>query len=366
MPSSSAERPRKTALWLSKRVRKAKERVQPFWALSRPRTYLRLLRGEGPLRTRYEDAVTAHCLEGLVSRELGLPVKCSGCETVGRNPKSGRAYARYTVLSAGAAASGSHAGDGIHLFVKRGDTVGKYGLEKYLSQKSGENFYIPRFYGRFHVNGANVAVWEFIVGKRIDFAPSGCADVMKVVDGLAAVAAFPYDEVVRTGVSVGISWLRPHAQELELLIRNVPSPVADSCDLLRRTERLAALEDRILARFDELGPRYLAHNDIGSRNLLLRPEDDRIAIVDWSSARLSVPGASLRSIATWPESARHAIAARYVDRMMQSGRRTATADVLLAADGTMMFRLLAQAVSSGGLQAARKGLALAERLEGRI
>jgi hypothetical protein len=52
--------------------------------------------------------------------------------------------------------------------------------------------------------------------------------------------------------------------------------------------------------------------------------------------------------------------------MMQFGRRTAIADVLLAADGTMLFRLLAQAVSSGGLQAARKGLALAARLEGRI
>jgi hypothetical protein len=367
MPSSSAERPRKTASsWLLKRVRKAKERVQPLWVLSRPRTYLRLLRGEGSLRERYEDALTEHGLERLVSHELGCPLKCSGHQEIGRNPKSGRSYARYTVVPADGAVSKSHASGGIDLFVKRGDTVAKYGLEKYLTRKRGEDFYVPAFYGRFRVNGTNVAVWEFVAGRRIHFAPPCGANIMKAVDGLAAVAALPYDEVVRTGVSVGMSWLRPHAEELELLVRSVRPTLADAPDLLRRTESLAALEGRILARFDEFGHAYLAHNDIGSRNLLLRPEDDRVAIIDWASARLSVPGASLRPIATWPEPARNAIAARFVDQMMQFGRRTAIADVLLAADGTMLFRLLAQAVSSGGLQAARKGLALAARLEGRI
>jgi hypothetical protein len=141
------------------------------------------------------------------------------------------------------------------------------------------------------------------------------------------------------------------------------TPPLPTTELMREVESFAALERHILARFDGLGSRYLAHNDAYSENLILRPNDRRVVIVDWTGARLSAPGASLHPMALWPKSVRDDAAARYVDWMSRFGHKLALADVLFSATGTMMYRLLAFALPKRDVRQVRQALALAERLK---
>jgi hypothetical protein len=361
-PPTPAGRP------LHKRIkRQLWHRTPPFGALVRPKNYARFFALKGPLRKRYEEVLIADSLEALVSRQLGLPVRCCGHRFVGRNPKSGRSYGRYSLRLCDADQPPSAADSGknaeIQLFVKRGEKVGRLAFEDYLSRQHSPHFHTPRFYGRFRANGTHFGVWEFIAGRKPRFSSTSREDTLRVVEAFAGVSALPYDEVVRTGTRVGTPWVEPAAERVEALVRACHPATIEKSEVMKQVESFAALEGRILARFDGLGHRYLAHNDAHSGNLILRPEDRRVVIVDWTSARLSAPGASLREIARWPESARDDVAANYVDWMSRFGHRLALADVLFVATGTMMFHSLALALSTRDLRQVRQALALGERLK---
>lgn len=305
---------------------------------------------------RDEDSVIAARLERLLARRFGVPFSYAGHEELGRNADRGRFYARYAFRPARPTAALPEPVPAT-FFVKRGPGVLRPALENFLDKQTSALFSTPRFFGHFDLGRSQVGVWEHVSGRQPGFR-RGDTDLQRVVEAVAGINALPdADLTAIAGVARETLWVEPGAARLEALIRELTAGDPALADpMLRRVAAFARLEDRLLQRFRSMENRFLTHNDMRPANLIIRPDDARVVVVDWTSARISAPGAGLRFLAWVDEESRTALAAHYVQCMRGLGHGLALDDVLFAIKAIHTFRALSTLAATRDLGKIRMGL----------
>ena len=99
------------------------------------------------------------------------------------------------------------------------------------------------------------------------------------------------------------------------------------------------MEERLLARFDEFGHRFLTHHDVKPENMILGSDGGPVTVLDWTSARMSVPGTGLRILAGSGETRRRRVAF-YLECMERLGHRLDARDILLAVTAQQGFAVM--------------------------
>lgn len=334
-------------------------------SLAKPKTHVRLVQAQGSAGQRYAEAVTADRLEGLLTQESGIRHHFRGQEPIGRNPDRKRFYAKYRfareVTTAGA--DDGQAPQSVVLFVKRGPGVSRPELEQFLNGLHNRNFCAPKFLWHFRVAGVRVGTWEFVEGASPCFSEREPGDILRVIEAVAGINAVPESALRGLAVPLQVPYVHPVAQRAAAIMA---AAMRDDGDSLRgasaELEGFAKIENRLIARYHALPHRGLTHNDIRPANLFVRSGDDRIVVADWNSARIGVPGASLRFLAPWSASVRTELAEQYVRCMAQLGVKLALADVLFAISATHLFKALHDAVNSADPGKLRVTLRHAARL----
>jgi thiamine kinase-like enzyme len=249
------------------------------------------------------------------------------------------------------------------LFVKRGPGVSRPELEQFLNGLASKHFSAPKFLWHFRVAGVRVGAWEFVEGRSPSFSESAPGDISRVIEAVAGVSSVPESAVRHLGVPLRIPYVHPVAEraaaamstalrEDSAIQREVAADLAD----------FAQVEGGLITRYHTLPHRCLTHNDIKPANLLIRSGDERLVIADWNSARVGVPGASLRFLATWSPDVQTKVAEHYVEHMGRLGVRLAVADVLFAMIATYVFKGLHEAVDAADVRKLRATLDRAARL----
>jgi aminoglycoside phosphotransferase (APT) family kinase protein len=134
----------------------------------------------------------------------------------------------------------------------------------------------------------------------------------------------------------------------------------ESTEVLEQIEAFARAEDRLLARFESLGNRFLTHHDVKPENLIIRAADAPVVVLDWTSARISAPGTGLRLLAGSDQRFLAEVAAHYVECMRRLGHPLALADVIFAVNAHRVFRAFSRGVQKENLNSIREGLRLAQ------
>lgn len=138
-------------------------------------------------------------------------------------------------------------------------------------------FKVPRLFGRVN----DVEVWEYVEGHSKSLSTYSRSELASLIDSLVATEVAISDPDLDTSF-----WMRPVAARL----RSVNIPKFHRLD--SHIRHIAYWERAIIER--SLGP-CLTHNDLHSNNILFTNRG--FCVVDWGSASLGAPGASLRVFA---------------------------------------------------------------------
>jgi hypothetical protein len=165
--------------------------------------------------------------------------------------------------------------------------------------------------------------------------PASLLNLDVAIPAVAAINSLPAASLVPAGTPS----VMPHAAAaFELIGRLVEAPPARDA-LLAKAATLERLEGRLIERFQSLGNRFLTHHDMKAQNTIVAEGGNAaVAIVDWTSARMSVAGTGLRLLAG-PATQADA-AALYVECMQRFGHRLNLRDVLFALTAHQALRSL--------------------------
>jgi hypothetical protein len=265
----------------------------------------------------------------LASRGRGEVVHL-GNEEIGRRDNRDRVFLKYRFGVAGSATAS------VQLFVKRVRQGGCASprLEAFLNEQRSPFFRTPHFYGQWRLGDVRIGVWDYVAGPALGSAPADPRATATAIDAVAAINSLKIDAAL---VAAETPLVAPIADRANREIRALVVDAAERDALLKMLDALARNEDRLIARFDALGHRFLTHHDMKPENIIVG-DGGPVTIVDWTSARLSVAGTGLRLLAG---GGKRAEAARlYVDRMSGFGHRLKLADVVFAWSAHQAFRNL--------------------------
>jgi hypothetical protein len=206
------------------------------------------------------------------------------------------------------------AAEGTRFLVKVGAEPNElaYGLARTLSGLPRPCYRSPTFYGRLD----KTEVWEYVAGHSKALASYSQPELEALLEGVVAV-----ETAVHSPDLPQTYWLKPVAKQLQ---------AAAETDVRFRPfapqiRQIAAWEGRLIAA---AAPSCLTHNDLHSHNVILG--DERIHVVDWESASLGPPGATLRCFGNWPMAEQRRIAIGYARYRARYGHPVAVRDVLFA------------------------------------
>lgn len=334
--------------------------VLSAFILAKPRNLLRFLRLKYSIRERYAEILLTTRLEKSLEKQLGGRFRYQRHEQIGRNAISTRRYEKYEFSCNGVRAIGFEASQSrtSTLFVKHGRHIARPGLERFLNEHTNPFFYTPRFFGCINIAGNHVGAWEYVAGRSPQFHPREIEEMRRIVRALASINAIPVDDLKQVqDLPVVTPWVEPVAARMAALVRRrLRDDSAAAATMLRQVDLFARMEDKLVARFDSLGNRFLTHNDVKPENVIIRPGDAPPVIIDWTSARISAPGVSLRFLARWDEESRTAIAADYVEIMGKLGHALALDDVLFAIEAHHAFKSFSAGLASEDLTRINHGL----------
>jgi hypothetical protein len=288
----------------------------------------------------------SEAVEAAVASRLGCAVTHIGNEQVEQEKtatarrKLSRKYMRH-VLRAGAPVNRD-----VVVFTKTGPSVASDNVERYLSEVSLPEFRVPLFYGRTATEEGDVGIWEYVSGERPGLLTLSREDLRRVVCAIAAINTLTADVVRHVpDLQVGTKFVEPIADRLRAAL------VADETMLQREPylqdalDRFAALEAGALARLASIGNRFFSHQDISAGNALLTPAPNPVLIIDWESAGIAAPGASLRRFVSPDMETRADVAQHYVDYLQANGTSVDVDDVLFVMGAASVFASLHAGVS---------------------
>jgi phosphotransferase family enzyme len=170
----------------------------------------------------------------------------------------------------------------------------------------------PRLYGRHN----DVELWEYVKGDTLSFHNYSKSELVALVRSIAAVET----QVSAPGLPQSY-WLSPLAYQLRQAAKEIP----EFSPFVSQFKILSAWEPRL---FERSRGHCLTHNDFHSQNVICSPQG--YYVVDWESASLGAPGASLRTFAEWPEAKYLPIVNAYAKFRLEFGQPVEVSEVLFA------------------------------------
>jgi hypothetical protein len=198
----------------------------------------------------------------------------------------------------------------IHVHLRCAKSAGrKRRLDRHLSSLSP---LAPAFYGVAAADGVTASIWEFREGRSDatfdDYTPDELAGVAESIAEIG-VRALPLPKGV--SLPVGMPWITPvsvTASESPCFPQSFRSLCRD----------FSGLEPAIIAHLRSLPCTLLTHNDLKAPNVII--SDNAVAtIVDWDSASVGPPGASLRRFSQHGPKTERIVVHSYVRRLEQLG-----------------------------------------------
>ena len=215
-------------------------------------------------------------------------------------------------------------------------------LARALSELTLPCYRAPRFYGRIDT----IEVWEYVTGTSKSLRAYTPAEISALLQSIAAVEAsldppdlpqtFWMKPVAKrllaaAGTSKGLRrsfWIKPVARRL--------LAAAETGEGLRpfvpQIRKFALWESRLL---QQTFVPCLTHNDLHSHNIILTGAQP--CLIDWESASMGPPGATLRVFSDWPSSQKRGIATRYAAYRNRFGFPVDIPDVMFAMHAHQMF-----------------------------
>ncbi|MGI8839827.1 MAG: phosphotransferase family protein [Caulobacteraceae bacterium] len=241
------------------------------------------------------------------------------------------------------------AGEAVEVFTKAGARLSLFyeNLQNYLSGLDIPEFRVPTYYGliRLETGAANsiLGVWGYVArdtSRR--FGQQWRENRDSVVRAAAAMTALS-DDVQRAApnISRDVEFLRPLARVADETVANYARRGLDISALAPAAKRLAAVEPIALERLESLGG-YFTHNDYRAANVFLNPGEKPV-ILDWDSASLGPPGATLRSLARLPRSDQKQVVDLYCAHLEAQDFHFRWRDVLFTMRATEIFHALIHA-----------------------
>lgn len=192
-------------------------------------------------------------------------------------------------------------------------------LTRALSELPLPCYRAPRFYGRIDAT----EVWEYVPGTSKSLGAYSQAETDALLRSIAAVeATLGAPELPQT------YWLMPVAGRL----RKAAEKSEGLRPFVSHIRQIARWEARLM---QQPAVCCLTHNDLHSRNIILAGR--QICLIDWESASLGPPGATLRVFSDWPTARKRAMAVSYGRYRKRFGFPVDIPDVLFAMHSHQMF-----------------------------
>ena len=221
------------------------------------------------------------------------------------------------------------------LFVKCGPSAVKNSqLETFVGEIRDTSFRAPRYFGAAAAKGERFAAWELIRGSSPRFTDN-LLYLERVVTAVAAANSHGKSALDSTNLQIKNAWIAPVAQKVAEWGASQVPPMRKA--LRKKLELFAEHEQHLIERASEIDAVCLSHNDIKYENIIQSDNDPRLAIIDWASASVSIPGASLRFLGWWDESVRVALVARYAEEMRRLGVNVSLETALFGLNTTQVF-----------------------------
>ncbi|MCW5705443.1 MAG: hypothetical protein KIT82_23030 [Bradyrhizobium sp.] len=296
-------------------------------------------------------------VEATVASRLGCVVThIESVQVKGDKPDASRRKRKYMrhVLRAGAPVNRE-----LIVFTKTGWHNESEGVERFLAEQSVPEFRAPGFYGRAATVEGDTGIWEYMSHGLPQLMTLSRDDLRRVVRAAAAVNALTPDAVRHVpGLRVGTMYREPVADKLRAALLAEETMLQRDPSLRDALDRFAALEAGALARLASIGDRYFSHQDISGGNVLVGPAPAAVVILDWESAAIAAPGASLRRLERLDAETRLEAAQHYVDCLQAKGMFLEVADVLFVMCTVNVFARLHNGAAqlSHDLKLARKNI----------
>jgi hypothetical protein len=275
-------------------------------------------------------------IAALVSEKTGQSVTYLRSEQVALNKwlHKNRRYFSHVFSSPGLEAE-------LTVFTKPMPSLRLQEIESFLASVECTEFRAPTFYGTATSENELIGVWEFVTGRTPKFVRMSHDEVDRIARAVGAMNAIT-DEALRRlpDLPVGTKSIGPVANPLRAAMQGRSEPIRLNDDTRRALDQLDALEGEALARLNAIGDRFFSHQDMAGGNLLIVPPNEDLVILDWETASIAAPGASLRRLAVGPIELQEAGAGIYVDYMRGRGYSLEARDVLFVIGATQVFRCL--------------------------
>lgn len=229
-------------------------------------------------------------------------------------------------------------------------------LDAYLSDRGLPT---PRFFGGVRSEGQIATIWEYCPGSsHRSYKHLSRNHIHALVRSMALISAQTGDVRQHADVPFGMRWIHPIADQIEKLTGEIEGLQGHQ----GRIDHLRSGEDAVIQRAGAQNTWVLTHNDLVARNVVAM-EDQSVRLLDWDSASIAPPGASLRAL-SYPNTPRKGkeIAELYMQEMRNHGVSAAVDDVHFMMQAQQVFWCLSTGVQRRTLDRLTKGLNLFESL----
>ena len=183
-------------------------------------------------------------------------------------------------------------------------------LDAYLAARP---YPVPMYFGSVRDQENVAALWEYCHGRTFrSFIKATPAQIEAVVRAIALISATATDVAEQVHVPVRQRWVHPVAQDILAL----NGAMKGLKRLRARLETFAAHEEALLERLQGQELQVLNHNDLVSKNTVLM-DDGTVRLLDWDSATIGPPGASIRDFSK--QEAADEVAALYAGELRRHG-----------------------------------------------